>query len=197
MRVFRTAGYRATAWKNGLGTTREILRHPEGATEFLYRLSLAEVSQSCDFSAFPGYDRIITLLDGDGFELHLANGRSHALTMAHAPYVFDGGAPVACTVAGGPSRDLNLMIRRDAATAECVVLDVAGHVVLPPAPGATRLLVSLTADVTLRCGGQSPTLGRWDAVRIDATAHRDEVICDGAAPARLFHAIVRLGPDSA
>ena len=198
MRVLRAANYRAAPWKNSLGTTREILRYPPGAADFVYRLSLADVTESCDFSAFPGYDRIITLIDGDGFELQFADGRTHALTTPHVPFRFDGGAPVSCAVAGGPSRDLNLMVRRDAAKVESGILTVVGRLVLPPVPGATRLIVVLTEAITARSGGQTAELGRWDTACMDATgAPADETICTSAGSALLFHAIVmpRAGQD--
>jgi len=191
MRIIRAESYVAAPWKNGLGTTREILCHPDGAANFLYRLSIAEVTQSCEFSAFPGYDRTIMLLAGDGFGLRFADGRMHDLTTVHAPYPFDGGAPVSCTVADGPSQDLNLMVRRGAATAECSVKEIAGRVVLPPLP--VHLIVALADGITVCVNGRTAELGRWDTVRIEsADAPADEIICTSASTAPLFHAVVRV-----
>lgn len=191
MRIFRAAAYQAVPWKNGLGTTREILKHPAGAADFLYRLSIAEVTQSCAFSAFPGTDRVIMLLDGGGFDLAFADGRTHALTTRHTPFRFDGGVPASCTVAGGASQDLNLMVRRDAATAVCEVLDVAGRLALPPVPGAIRLIVALAEGIAVRTDGQAVELGCWDTACIDAaSAPAAETICQAAGTALLFHATV-------
>jgi environmental stress-induced protein Ves len=191
MRILRAAAYQAVPWKNGLGATREILRHPAGAADFIYRLSIAEVTQSCAFSAFPGYDRIIMLLDGGGFDLAFADGRTHALTARHAPFRFDGGVPAWCTVAGGPSQDLNLMVRRDAATATCEVLNAGGSLALAPAPGAIRLIVALTEGITVRRGGQSVSLGRWDTACIDAASvPAAETLCQAAGSAVLFNAVI-------
>ena len=191
MRILRAAAYEAVPWKNGLGTTREILRHPPAAADFIYRLSIAEVTQSGPFSAFPGTDRIIMLLDGGGFELAFADGRSHALTARHAPFRFDGGVPAACTVAGGPSQDLNLMVRRDAARADADVLRVEGRLILPPVPGATRLMVALDDSLTVRHGGQAVALRRWDTACIDATdAPADQIHCESAGIAEFFYAAV-------
>ena len=56
MRI-RAADYRAMAWKNGQGMTREIAREP-GDGDFLWRLSIAEVAASGDFSLrFVGQSR--------------------------------------------------------------------------------------------------------------------------------------------
>ncbi|MBN8946876.1 MAG: HutD family protein [Rhodanobacter sp.] len=101
-------------WKNGLGRTREIAVQPSaaGMDDFLWRVSLAEVDSAAPFSAFPGIDRQITLLDGAGFTMTLDDGRSHALTAPFVPFAFPGEAKVEVALAGGPTRDFNLMLRR-------------------------------------------------------------------------------------
>jgi len=104
----------ARPWKNGLGRTRELAVQPPGAgmDDFLWRVSVAEVDSAAPFSAFPGIDRTIVLLDGEGFSMALDDGRTHALTEPFAPFAFAGEARVAVTLAGGPTRDFNLMVRR-------------------------------------------------------------------------------------
>jgi environmental stress-induced protein Ves len=104
----------ARPWKNGLGRTRELAVQPPGAgmDDFLWRVSVAEVDSAAPFSAFPGIDRTIVLLDGAGFTMTLDDGRTHALTEPFAPYAFPGEAQVAVTLASGPTRDFNLMVRR-------------------------------------------------------------------------------------
>jgi len=194
MRIIRAETYQAVPWKNGRGITLEIARHPAGEVDFIWRLSLAEITQSCAFSAFPGYDRTIVLLAGDGFALTFADGRTHDLIVPHAPFHFDGGAAASCTVAGGPSKDLNLMVRRDAARATCEVRTCTGSVALPPVPGAMRLIVSLGDDLTVRGGdGPAETLAKWDTVCIDAAGpHDNGVTCQGTELSRFCHAVVTL-----
>jgi environmental stress-induced protein Ves len=101
-------------WKNGLGRTREIAVQPAaaGGDDFLWRVSLAEVDRAVPFSSFPGIDRQIVLLDGDGFTMTLDDGRTHALTTPLVPFEFPGEAGVEVALAGGPTRDFNLMLRR-------------------------------------------------------------------------------------
>jgi len=101
-------------WKNGLGSTREIAIHPDGAggNDFLWRVSIAEVDSAAPFSSFPGIDRQIALLDGNGFTMTLDDGRAHALITPFAPFAFAGEARVAVTLVDGPTRDFNLMVRR-------------------------------------------------------------------------------------
>lgn len=114
MSILRLADCPAKPWKNGLGRTRELAVHPPGAgmDDFLWRVSVAEVESAAPFSAFPGIDRVIVLLAGDGFTMKLDDGRTHALTTLGVPFAFPGEAGVDVALAGGPCRDFNLMLRR-------------------------------------------------------------------------------------
>ena len=101
-------------WKNGLGRTRELAVQPsvDGGAGFLWRVSIAEVDSAAPFSAFPGVDRTIVLLDGAGFTMTLDGRCEHALTTPFEPFDFPGEAGVTVALAGGPTRDFNLMVRR-------------------------------------------------------------------------------------
>lgn len=134
MPIVRLADCPARPWKNGQGRTRELLVHPAGAgmDDFLWRVSIAEVDSAAPFSAFPGIDRVIALLDGDGFTMHLADGRTHALTTPCAPFAFPGELGVDVALAGGPSRDFNLMCRRERVRGMLTAVHRPGRHVLAP-----------------------------------------------------------------
>lgn len=114
MSIVRFDALKAVPWKNGLGITREIVVEPPGATvdDFLWRVSIADVDTASPFSVFPGIDRTIVLLEGDGFTMMLDGEREHALTTACEPFAFAGEAHVDVRLAGGATRDFNLMVRR-------------------------------------------------------------------------------------
>ena len=116
MTIIRFAELKAVPWKNGLGITREIAVEPPGATmeDFLWRVSIADVDTASPFSSFPGIDRTIVLLEGDGFTMTLDGEHEHALTTPCVPFAFAGEAQVEVTLAGGATRDFNLMVRRGA-----------------------------------------------------------------------------------
>ena len=115
-------------WKNGLGSTHEIAIHPNGAgDDFLWRVSIAKVDSAAPFSSFPGIDRQIALLDGNGFTMTLDDGRVHALTTPFAPFAFAGEAKVAVILVDGPTRDFNLMVRRAQARGEVRVWPESGE----------------------------------------------------------------------
>ena len=67
---FALADLSPTPWKNGGGSTREIVCRPPGAgmDSFEWRVSIATIAQSGPFSVFAGVDRVIL---GPGEASHL------------------------------------------------------------------------------------------------------------------------------
>ncbi|PPV05654.1 hypothetical protein XBLMG947_3196 [Xanthomonas bromi] len=72
-RVIPATEYRRERWRNQLGWTREILCLGD-ADQWALRLSIAEIEQDAAFSAFPGIDRELVLLRGNGMRLQFGNG---------------------------------------------------------------------------------------------------------------------------
>ena len=54
-------------WKNGGGSTRQLAIHPPQASldDFAWRISCARVRGAGPFSAFPGIQRSLALLEGE------------------------------------------------------------------------------------------------------------------------------------
>ena len=132
---FDTASLVPTPWKNGGGSTVEIVCRPDGATmeSFDWRVSIATIAQDGPFSVFPGVDRAIMLLDGDGLALRSADGViprldhkiDHQLDQPHIPFSFAGDASLECRLLGARSTDFNVMTRRGAWRAQVSVLHAA------------------------------------------------------------------------
>ncbi|THF59148.1 HutD/Ves family protein [Ollibium composti] len=110
MRFVPSAEFRAMPWKNGLGVTREVALGGDAAT-FDWRVSIATVGASGPFSAFPGIDRTIAVLKGEGMLLNV-DGARHELLAAGEPFSFAGEAKVHADCIGGETTDLNIMTRR-------------------------------------------------------------------------------------
>ncbi len=107
-------------WKNGGGTTRELLAWP-GPADWVFRLSVAEVQADGPFSSFVGVQRWFAVLSGAGVRLQMGADAPYgvqALTTASAPFCFDGALPVECTLIEGDTQDFNLMVRADHARAQ-------------------------------------------------------------------------------
>ena len=151
MKLVRRADLVPQPWKNGGGVTREIAAHPPGSglEDFDWRLSMAEIASDGPFSAFPGIDRTLTVIEGAGLSLDFGAG---AVDLpAFRPLGFPGEAPVTARLRGGPITDLNVMTRRAA-------LSHAVRVLPPgvPIPAGTAALVALTGGTA---GGQAVSPG--------------------------------------
>ena len=114
-------------WKNGAGRTTEIAVHPAGAAldAFAWRVSIADVARDGPFSAFPGIDRTIVLLEGAGMRLNGAH-RATELTTPYVPHDFRGEETIDCTLVAGPCRDFNAMFRREHARGSVTVVRAPG-----------------------------------------------------------------------
>ena len=118
----------ATPWKNGGGSTREIACWPPSSAlgDFGWRVSIASITEAGPFSVFQDVDRHIMLLDGDGVRLQTDDGRiDHHLITPFVPFAFSGDEAINCTLAGGTSKDFNVMTRRGQWQAELLVLNTA------------------------------------------------------------------------
>lgn len=102
-------------WRNGGGLTRELLAWPQAA-DWLVRVSVATVDRAGPFSALPGVRRWFVVLSGAGVRLSLPGGAVR-MTAGDPPLAFDGADAPACELLGGPTEDLNLMVRSATAAA--------------------------------------------------------------------------------
>lgn len=149
------ADYREMPWANGRGTTVELLRE-DGPEGLALRLSMATVSEDGPFSALPGIDRVLVLIDGPGFHLRV-DGAERPVGLLE-PVRFSGDSQVAATGVTGPSRDFNVMTQRGGATPRVSVLRPGGR-----HTGARLFAFALAAaEIALPEGPQ--TLGRHDLV---------------------------------
>lgn len=183
VRILRAADRAAAPWRNGGGVTREVASWPEdaGLDGFDWRVSLAEVGSGGPFSAFPGIDRVITVVDGGGMEL-IVDGVAHPVPERHRPFAFSGDAETHCRLLGGAITDLNLMTRRGRVSGGVEI--VRTPLVLPVGAGRTVLLLVLEGRVRLG----DTLLDRHDAAVTRGTDGADDasVVCeDGTGVAAL------------
>lgn len=163
LKLLQPADYRAVPWKNGQGLTREIAaqRSEEDARSgrFTWRLSIAEVATSAPFSSFPGVDRIILLLEGDGMMLDSGAAGRHKLNHRLQPYAFSGNWSTNCRLLGGPCRDFNVMVDRERARASVTVVTAAAEPCTVPVTGHTAAVYCVEGSV-LVAGGELPSAGQ-------------------------------------
>ncbi len=165
---FALADLPATPWKNGGGTTREIVCQPPGAgmDGFDWRVSIATIAAAGPFSAFAGVDRVIMLLEGAGVRLHArAAGVDHRLDTPLMPFAFAGDVALDCDLLGGASTDFNVMSRRGKLRAEVQVLRAADGI----APVERGLLLALRGAWHVQSAGESVTCEAGTGVWWDGT----------------------------
>lgn len=143
-----------SSWKNGGGETREIVCWPplSGLEHFNWRASVATISADGPFSTFPGVDRTLVLLGGDGIRLKGPEIDEWVNTPLQT-VDFSGDLEVQCGLLGGTSTDFNLMVRRGWARAvlsvvtEPIELERVSHGLLLTVEGQWRV-----SGGTLRLG---------------------------------------------
>ena len=116
-RIIPANEYRRERWRNGLGWTREIARVPDAGV-WNWRLSIAEIEQDAAFSEFPGIDRELVLLRGNGLRLRFNEGRVVELAPPHGRHRFAGEDAATGELVDGATHDFNLMWRRGVATSD-------------------------------------------------------------------------------
>ena len=101
-----------TPWKNGGGTTRELLAWPNTA-EWIVRVSVANINASGPFSVYEGVDRWFAVLSGGDVLLATPGSTPRRLSASlETLHAFSGDAPTNCTALGDATQDFNIMLRR-------------------------------------------------------------------------------------
>lgn len=142
MRLLRAAAHRRMPWKNGGGVTTEIAVFPPeaGLDDFNWRISMARVEKDGPFSLFPGIDRTLMLLDGEGLHLSVEGREPLHLARAYQTAVFPSDVAASARLDAGPITDLNVMTRRGVCKAEISLLRVLDQRRLDAAAGVTVVL---------------------------------------------------------
>ncbi len=190
LRLLSTADFRRLPWQNGRGTTLELVRRDDAAGVLAWRLSVADVVEPGPFSPLPGIDRVITLIDGDGFDLDFGSARSPAALRPFEPLTFSGDWPTTATMVHGPSRDFNIMTARGRIAAEVEV--AKGSLRAGPLAyvfAARGGVTAMAGEATVHAG-PGELIECWEERQIDLTMDDAAVALvvhlrrtDGGAPA--------------
>jgi environmental stress-induced protein Ves len=150
-------------WRNGAGWTRAIVSEPPGEPDFGWRASIAEIDQDCAFSAFPGYDRELVLVAGEGGRLLFGDGRSIELSPPRGRVAFAGEDAPRCEIAGR-LQVFNLMVDRARHSAELLHRPLVGPMVFFPEPAVRWLVLLLSGRARLPDTPNSLLLEHGDAL---------------------------------
>ncbi|MET3922576.1 HutD family protein [Arthrobacter sp. UYEF20] len=166
MEIIRYAELKAQPWRNGGGVTRELARRPKPAAEAAtvdaggqdsawdWRVSIAEVSKAGAFSAFPGMDRVLTVIEGELLLLSV-DGAEHPLEK-YRPFRFSGDADSAGALPTGDIRDLNVITRNGSFKGYTSIIELSKKRAHPVFEGQFGILLQGQATVSPGTAGSEP-----------------------------------------
>ena len=131
--------FKRMPWKNGKGETIELIAIRDPLTnELVCRLSIASVTHDGDFSDFSGFQRILTMIAGNGITLsHQAQAASssttssttsptpiltQSLTRQYQYCSFDGSWETKATLIDGPITDFNVIFKPQRVSAKVSIV---------------------------------------------------------------------------
>ena len=157
--------YRNMPWKNGLGTTCEIIRVPaDDSVPFDWRVSIADIKENGPFSRFDEYTRIINTLEGTGMRLSVDGIKSRDL-LKYDPFVFSGASLVESELVDGPIRDFNLIFRTGLRRGRLQWL----HAAVPQAfcSPAPDLIIFSVGGLEVSCPAFTADLQAYNSLRVE------------------------------
>ncbi|WP_277870909.1 HutD family protein [Cryobacterium sp. MDB1-18-1] len=156
------------AWRNGGGWTSTVAVAPPAATmdDFDWRVSIATIAGDSAFSEFAGIDRYLVPLSAAGLDLTIDGTLQHI--SQYEVCAFPGESLVSSTGSAESSDDLNLMLRRTAATGSLRVERLTDPLSVMPGPDESVLVVVLEGEVEIdgAPGTDSLALGLRDAMLV-------------------------------
>ena len=181
LRILRAADYRRERWRNGAGWTREVHAQPSAGGEgWDWRLSIAEIDEDAPFSAFAGVDRELVLLEGNGLRLRFDDGETVELQPPHDRLRFAGERALRGELVDGPTRDFNLMWKRESVDARLWHRPLVGSMLLFAEPGSAWAVYVLAGQARVQDGD-----GWLPAAQGDTILLRGGRIGDGTSRRRL------------
>lgn len=173
MHTLSARNYLTTPWKNGGGTTRQILISPPDATldNFDYRISMASVASDGPFSQFADVDRQLLLLDGQGLLLQRGDGSHSLLDRDSQPLAFAGEEPIHSQLQDGAVTDFNIMTRRERFRQQVESFQLCGQHQLQSRDDVLLVVLAAGNALTIqREDGRRCTLQTQDALLLETGA---------------------------
>ncbi len=135
IQIIRYEECESSLWKNGGGSTKQLLIWPKGAdlSNFDFRISIATISSDGPFSLFHGSDRQLCILKGEGVRLKIKGndlGQSEEIVLRpnDPPFCFSGETQIESKLLDNQILDFNVMTRRGNYTARIERIECNGTI---------------------------------------------------------------------
>jgi hypothetical protein len=135
-------------------------------------------------------DRELVLLSGNGLRLRFDDGDAHDLLPPHDKLRFAGERAAFGELIDGPTRDFNLMWKRDALDAQLWHRPLVGTMVLFVDPGDTWAVHVLAGQASVSGGAAPGDLALGDTAVLVAGGARQRYVLDGGGEMLL----IRISP---
>ena len=139
IQIIRYEECESSLWKNGGGSTKQLLIWPKGAdlSNFDFRISIATISSDGPFSQFIGIDRQLCILEGAGVKLKMmsddaAEANELILRPNEAAFYFSGETQIESQRLDKQIIDFNVMTKRGKYRAYIERLELNGSLSLEP-----------------------------------------------------------------
>ena len=185
IRHLREADYLRQRWKNGGGWTTQLAAAGSG-DDFDWRVSIAEIESDGPFSTFPGCDRHIALLDGNGMRLEFDSAQPALLEQRLQFVRFMGEWKTYGALIDGPVRDFNLIARRDRVKAEIFHRPLVGTMVFLAQARTTWFVHLAAGHATLRHAGGVTLAEAHESLLLEPDAAKDNSVLDGGGELALI-----------
>ena len=183
IQIIRYEECESSLWKNGGGSTKQLLIWPKGAdlSNFDFRISIATISSDGPFSLFHGIDRQLCILEGEGVKLHIKGndlGQAEEIILRpnDPPFCFSGETQIESKLLDNQIIDFNVMTRSSNYTARIERIECNGKVQIEtkdnsaPQPTniqPTQFLLPL-APISCIYQGEKITLQSYDLLQLAA-----------------------------
>jgi environmental stress-induced protein Ves len=175
MQIIRFADLKPQPWRNGGGVTRELASHRAAASSggpssddgaWDWRVSIADVTRAGEYSAFPGMERVLTVVEGE-LLLLAVDGTEHPLEK-YRPFRFPGGVASSSALPTGDIRNLNVIAREGAFKAYTSIVELSKKRAHPVFEGQLGILLQGQAAVSPGSAGGPGNTGGPGSAGADA-----------------------------
>jgi uncharacterized protein len=164
LRLIPDNALHSQAWANGAGTTTVIASGPDEA-HWQWRLSIADITHDCTFSAYPDTRRQFVALDAP-VQLRFDDGRERALLRLSVTH-FDGADAPHASLPDGATRAFNLMLRGEA-EGQLMARPLNGSMWLPLHQGTHWYVHVLAGSANVHLDDQRIDIAQGTHLWIDA-----------------------------
>lgn len=177
MIIYSATDFKTLPWKNGKGTTTELIRLPHQAdlTDFDLRISIADVNSDGEFSPFPDHVRWISVLEGNYFLLSHNNSEMVRVNQSDLHF-FSGSDSTFCRTDGQILKDFNVIVSKQVAEKVQVFFSPENFT---PKPNHVYFVYIIDGNVTLSSG---KTISDHHLLQLSSTEFQDIVF----QPSRFF-----------